>query len=130
MKWERVCGASNEAEIIGEIVEGGRVKMEEHSDGAKGSSEEERVRDNVSANCNGRSEKAIVLCILFMLSLLSVTDAATTGPEPESIGNVNATSQLIVASLSTPPASEAEASRTGIPPSVTSKKLSQGRSDE
>ena len=100
--------------------------MEEHSDGAKGSSEEERVRDNVSANCNGRSEKAIVLCILFMLSLLSVTDAATTGPESESIGNVNATSQLIVASLSTPPASEAEASR----PRIASKKLSRGRSDE
>ena len=104
--------------------------MEEHSDGAKGSSEEESVRDNVSANCNGRSEKAIVLCILFMLSLLSVTDAATMGTDSESIGTVNATSQLIVASLSTPPASEAEASRPGIASSVASKKLSQGRSDE
>ena len=104
--------------------------MEEHSDGAKGSSEEERVGDNVSADCNGRSEKAIVLCILFMLTLLSVTDAATTGPDPESIGNVNATSQLIVASLSTPPASEAEASRPGIASSIASKKLSRGTSDE
>ena len=103
--------------------------MEEHSDGAKGSSEEERVRDNVSANCNGRSEKAIVF-LLFALSLLSVTDAAKTGPESESIGNVNATSQLIVASLSTPPASEAEASRSAIASSVASKKLSRGRSDE
>ena len=103
--------------------------MEEQSDGVKGSSDKERVRDNVGANCNGRSEKAIVF-LLIALSLLSVTDAATTGFESESMGNVNATSQLIVASLSTPPASEAEASRPGMASSVASKKLSRGRSDE
>ena len=99
--------------------------MEEQSDGVKGSSDKERVRVNVGANCNGRSEKAIVF-LLIALSLLSVTDAATTGFESESMGNVNATSQLIVASLST----EAEASRPGMASSVASKKLSRGRSDE
>ena len=123
---------ANVADEDGEIG-GGRLKMDEHSDGEKMPErpKEKRVRDNVSrrSRCPGhpQSPKALglrlrlstlPLLVVPLLTLLSVTDASPTGPPP--IGNGTAvhrdsdsgrvggggdavaTSQLIVASLSTP----------------------------
>ena len=125
-----------------------RHKMEEHSDGGKrpkrsrDKTKTKGVRDNVSADPKGPGPKALqalqAFPILLMLTLLSVTDASTLGPTTP-IGNgsaaahrdVVAASQLIVASLSTPPAAtESEvssASRPEIASSSEVEKLSQGK---
>ena len=118
--------------------------MEEQSDGEKRPREKRRVRDdNADSADPPQSPKAHL--ILFVLTLLSVTDATATAVGPTPIGNggagavhrdrdsggggdVVATSQLIVASLSTPQASSAS-SQPEIASFSGAEKLSQGKRD-